>query len=429
MRSPHQRLGRGARRGRAVSRRSVRRAHLRRAGRAHRRGGAALRPGADLADHARARHRAQHPRRQQRASPASTWRWRAARSGKPGGGTMTLTGQGNGQGGREVGQKANQLPGYRHIDVPGGPRSTSPTSGASPRRSCPRRAPPPPRWSSLMADGRDQELPGHLLQPDGLAARQRRRRSARCDTLDPLVVIDFFLSETAELADVVLPGTVWCEDEGTTTNLEGRVIKINKAVDPPGEARAATGRSSCDLARRLGTGPVLPLHVARARSGTSCASPRRAASPTTTASPGRRSTRRTASSGPAPREDHPGTPRLFTERFGHPDGKARCSPIALRAARRGAGRATIPFAPDDRPRGLPLPQRQPDAPPRLPERAGARAVGRDPPARRPSGWASRDDDCARAHAARRDGAARRWSCRPSGPTRSSSRSTTATGRR
>ena len=54
--------------------------------------------------------------------------------------------------------------------------------------------------------------------------------------LDPLVVIDFFLSETAALADVVLPGSVWCEDEGTTTNQEGRVIKINRASEPPGEA-------------------------------------------------------------------------------------------------------------------------------------------------------------------------------------------------
>src|SRR5690606_16725258 len=38
--------------------------------------------------------------------------------GKPGGGCMMLTGQGNGQGGREMGQKANQLPGYRYIDNP-----------------------------------------------------------------------------------------------------------------------------------------------------------------------------------------------------------------------------------------------------------------------------------------------------------------------
>jgi assimilatory nitrate reductase catalytic subunit len=58
------------------------------------------------------------------------------------------------------------------------------------------------------------------------------------NNLDPLVVIDFFMSETAELADVVLPGSVWCEDEGTTTNLEGRVVKINRAADPPGEARS-----------------------------------------------------------------------------------------------------------------------------------------------------------------------------------------------
>ena len=68
--------------------------------------------------------------------------------GKPGGGTMMLTGQGNGQGGREVGQKANQLPGYRHIDVPEDAPVHRRTSGASPSRSCPRRARPRPRWCS-----------------------------------------------------------------------------------------------------------------------------------------------------------------------------------------------------------------------------------------------------------------------------------------
>ena len=61
---------------------------------------------------------------------------------------MMLTGQGNGQGGREMGQKASQLPGYRHIDDPDDAAATSPMSGASRRRSCPRRAPPRPRWST-----------------------------------------------------------------------------------------------------------------------------------------------------------------------------------------------------------------------------------------------------------------------------------------
>jgi assimilatory nitrate reductase catalytic subunit len=49
--------------------------------------------------------------------------------------------------------------------------------------------------------------------------------------------MDFFMSEGSRYADVVLPGTTWAEDEGVTANSEARVVKINKAVDPPGEAR------------------------------------------------------------------------------------------------------------------------------------------------------------------------------------------------
>ena len=51
-----------------------------------------------------------------------------------------------------------------------------------------------------------------------------------------LVVQDIILSETAELADVVLPSACWAEKEGTFTNTERRTQKINKAVNPPGEA-------------------------------------------------------------------------------------------------------------------------------------------------------------------------------------------------
>ncbi len=47
------------------------------------------------------------------------------------------------------------------------------------------------------------------------------------------MVGDFFLSETAELADVVLPTAQWAEEEGTMTNLEGRVILRRRAIDPP----------------------------------------------------------------------------------------------------------------------------------------------------------------------------------------------------
>ena len=55
--------------------------------------------------------------------------------------------------------------------------------------------------------------------------------------LDFLVVQDIFLTETAQLADVVLPSTCFAEKEGTFSNTERKVLRVRKAVDPPGEAR------------------------------------------------------------------------------------------------------------------------------------------------------------------------------------------------
>ena len=70
--------------------------------------------------------------------------------------------------------------------------------------------------------------------------------------LDHLVVQDIFLTKTAALADVVLPGSAsWCETEGTVTNSERRVQRVRKALDPPGSARSDIDIIS-DLCRRLG---------------------------------------------------------------------------------------------------------------------------------------------------------------------------------
>jgi assimilatory nitrate reductase catalytic subunit len=60
----------------------------------------------------------------------------------------------------------------------------------------------------------------------------------RClEKLEFYVAIDFFLNDTARHADIVLPGSLHEEDEGLVTQVEGRVIKVNKAVECPGEAR------------------------------------------------------------------------------------------------------------------------------------------------------------------------------------------------
>ena len=95
----------------------------------------------------------------------------------------------------------------------------------------------------------------------------------RLRALDLLVVCDFVPSETALLADVVLPVTQWAEEEGTMTSLEGRVIRRRKAIDPPPGVRSELDVWSA-LAERLGaparfeTDPALVMdELARASAG------------------------------------------------------------------------------------------------------------------------------------------------------------------
>lgn len=239
--------------------------------------------------------------------------------GTPGGGTMMLTGQGNGQGGREMGQKAAQLPGYRHIGDPEARRYIAGVWGI-PERELPQAGAAATEMVHLMAEGRIRScmvMCSNLMVslPDNAVVQRALANQ------DPLVVVDFFLSETAELADVVLPCAVWCEDEGTTTNLEGRVIKLNRAAEPPGEARR-DWEIACDLAHRLGRGAFFPYRSVReiwdelrvaTRGGTADYS-------------GITYEKIDAQSGvfwPCPSEESTGSPRLFADRFHHPDGRAR----------------------------------------------------------------------------------------------------------
>jgi assimilatory nitrate reductase catalytic subunit len=245
--------------------------------------------------------------------------------GKPGGGSIMLTGQGNGQGGREVGQKASQLPGYRHIDVPedreyvakvwGIPVDEMPDEGAAATEMVQLMASGEIRSTLVLCSNLMVSLPDNAVVERALA------------NLDPLVVIDFFMSETASRADVVLPGTVWCEDEGTTTNLEGRVIKINKAQSPPGEART-DWEIFGEIARRLGKGHLFPYENVR-----QVWDELRVASKGGVADYfGITYEKIDDNDGvfwPCPELDHPGTPRLFTERFNFPDGRARMSAVAF----------------------------------------------------------------------------------------------------
>ncbi len=159
----------------------------------------------------------------------------SGRIGQPHSGYGTIVGQANGQGGREHGQKCDQLPGWRDISNPEHRRHVA-----------------------AVWDIDEAELPG-----PGVDAYELFRKIdageikaliaicfnpkvslpdnafvTRClEKLEFFAAIDFFLNDTAWHADVVLPGSLQEEDEGTVTQVEGRIIRIRKAIDPPGEAR------------------------------------------------------------------------------------------------------------------------------------------------------------------------------------------------
>ena len=69
--------------------------------------------------------------------------------------------------------------------------------------------------------------------------------------LDLIIVQDIFLTETAQMADVVLPACAFAEKEGTFTNTERRVQRVRKALEPPGEARA-DWEIICGISSRMG---------------------------------------------------------------------------------------------------------------------------------------------------------------------------------
>ena len=254
----------------------------------------------------------------------------SGRIGRAGCGYATITGQGNGQGGREHGQKCDQLPGARDITnlehrayiagVWGIEEKELPGAGVD--------------AYEIFRKIERGEIKGLLSLcfnpvvslPDNAFVKRM------LDKLEFYGVIDFFLNESAHHADIVLPGSLHEEDEGIVTQIEGRVIKINQAVDPPGEAKQ-DWRIIQDLAKALG----------RER-GFTFTEPREILEELRVASKGgiadysgityEKVERQGGVFWPCPSDEHTGTPRLFEPGswnpiakgagpFYFPDGKAR----------------------------------------------------------------------------------------------------------
>jgi assimilatory nitrate reductase catalytic subunit len=239
--------------------------------------------------------------------------------GRPASGYGTITGQGNGQGGREHGQKADQLPGYRRLDDPAARAHVAAVWGVDPAELP---GPGPSAYELLDGLGTDGGVRVLLVFASNVAvsAPDRDRVVDRLRALDFLAVSDIFLSETAAEADVVLPTAQWAEEEGTMTNLEGRVLRRRRALDPPPEVRTDL-QVLAELARRLGRGTYFDDDPRRVFDEL-----RRASAGGIADYAGITYERIDDEDGvfwPCPGVDHPGTPRLFVDRFATPDGRAR----------------------------------------------------------------------------------------------------------
>jgi assimilatory nitrate reductase catalytic subunit len=249
------------------------------------------------------------------------------RVGRPASGYGCLTGQANGQGGREHGQKADQLPGYRSICDPHDRAAIAEVWGVEPGDL-------PGAGSSavdmLTSIGSPAGIRGLLVFGSDLAVASPNASTIgdRLKGLELLAVADSVPNQTADLAHVVLPITQWAEEDGTITNLEGRVIRRRRAMAPPSGVRTdlevLTG-----LAERLGEANKFRFPSSEAV----FEELRRASAGGRADYSGITYDRVDAEQGvfwPCPTIEHPGTPRMFAQDFAHPDGRARLVSVPYR---------------------------------------------------------------------------------------------------
>jgi len=169
--------------------------------------------------------------------------------GRYGPGLNPLRGQNNVQGGGDMGAIPNKLPGFQDIE-------TMPEARAKFEKAWGCTIPPRYGWHlTLMFEAMERgDLTALYVIGENPATSEADANRAKhlLDGLDCLIVQDIFLTQTAEMADVVLPAAAaWAESEGTVTNSERRVQRVRKALEPPGLARDDIWIIA-EMAKRLG---------------------------------------------------------------------------------------------------------------------------------------------------------------------------------
>ncbi|MDP2731379.1 MAG: formate dehydrogenase subunit alpha [Dehalococcoidales bacterium] len=233
--------------------------------------------------------------------------------GKPSSGVNPLRGQNNVQGACDMGALPNVYPGYQAVPNEDIRQKFETAWGASLNPS------PGLTLTEIFDAAHKKQIKAIYLigenpvlsDPDANHVREAIKR------LDFFVVQDIFLTETAELADVVLPATSFAEKEGTFTNTERRIQQVRKAIEPLGSSRP-DWEITCSIARKMGAKGFDFKHPSQIMDEIASLTP----------SYGGISYTRLESGGlqwPCPTAEHPGTPILHNQIFTR--GKGRFTPL------------------------------------------------------------------------------------------------------
>jgi predicted molibdopterin-dependent oxidoreductase YjgC len=233
--------------------------------------------------------------------------------GKPATGVNPLRGQNNVQGACDMGALPNVYPGYQAV-ADGNIRGKFEAAwGCS----------LPPSPGLTITEIIDSAYRGKIKaiciigENPLLSEPNIAHAKEALEKLEFLVVQDIFLSETAKLADVVLPGTSFAEKDGTFTNTERRVQRLRKAIEPIGDSRPDWW-ITCQLGKKMGSSGFNFEHPSQIMDEISSLTP----------SYGGISYQRLEDGGlqwPCPTPEHPGTPILHTQQFTR--GKGRFIPL------------------------------------------------------------------------------------------------------
>jgi formate dehydrogenase major subunit len=237
--------------------------------------------------------------------------------GKPGSGLHPLRGQNNVQGASDSGLIPMFYPDYQRVNTP--------AARARFERLWNAELDPEPGLTvvEIMQAAKKQQIRGMYIMGENPAMSDPDVDHAReaLATLDHLVVQDIFLTETAYLADVVLPATAWPEKVGTVTNTDRMVQLGRKAIEPPGNAREDFWLL-VEMARRLGLewSYVHPREVFDEM---------RTCMDSIAGITWDRLERESSVTYPCVKEGDPGDPVVFVDRFPTPSGRGKFVPADL----------------------------------------------------------------------------------------------------